>query len=233
MAWIALGSAALVLLLALLNAFAQARVEDVRKALVWTACGLGAVLLLVLLWSGRGAQALWSLMLFGPAVMQAWRSWRRTRGFSGPAPTGPGQETRVETATLAMVLHHESGRMTGTVRRGRFAGADLADLALDPLLELLRDCAAQDAESVPLLEAWLDRAHPDWRDRAQESPPPPADSRMTRAEALEILGLQEGAEEEEIQAAYRRLMRNAHPDHGGSAWMASRLNAARDVLLRT
>ena len=33
------------------------------------------------------------------------------------------------------------------------------------------------------------------------------------------------------QLAHRRLMRTAHPDQGGSAWLASGLNAARDLLL--
>lgn len=232
MVWIALGSLILVLLLAVLNAFAHARVEQIRKALTWTAGGLGVVLLVVLLWSGRGFQALWSLALFGPALLQAWRSWRAARGFSRPAQTVPGQETRVETATLAMVLHHESGRMTGTVRRGRFAGTDLADLGLAQLLDLLRDCAAEDAESVPLLEAWLDRMHPEWRESPGDAPPATGDGRMTRTEALQILGLEDGADEEAIQAAYRHLMRAAHPDQGGSAWVAARLNAARDFLLR-
>jgi curved DNA-binding protein CbpA len=54
---------------------------------------------------------------------------------------------------------------------------------------------------------------------------------MTRAEALEVLGLAEGAYEAAIRAAHRRLMRAAHPDQGGSDWLASRLNEARDVLL--
>lgn len=54
---------------------------------------------------------------------------------------------------------------------------------------------------------------------------------MTREEALAILGLQPGATEEEIRAAHRRLMRAAHPDSGGSDWLASRINQARDRLL--
>jgi curved DNA-binding protein CbpA len=54
---------------------------------------------------------------------------------------------------------------------------------------------------------------------------------MTRAEALEVLGLAEGVNEEAIRAAHRRLMRGAHPDQGGSAWLAARINAARDLLL--
>ncbi len=54
---------------------------------------------------------------------------------------------------------------------------------------------------------------------------------MTREEAYEILGLRPGASEAEIRAAHRHMMRAAHPDSGGSEWLASRLNQARDVLL--
>lgn len=54
---------------------------------------------------------------------------------------------------------------------------------------------------------------------------------MSRAEALAVLGLAAGATAEEIRAAHRRLMRAAHPDAGGSDWIAARLNLARDVLL--
>jgi DnaJ homolog subfamily C member 19 len=55
--------------------------------------------------------------------------------------------------------------------------------------------------------------------------------KMTREEAYQILGLRPGATEAEIRAAHRRLMRAAHPDGGGSEWMATRLNQARDLLL--
>ena len=55
---------------------------------------------------------------------------------------------------------------------------------------------------------------------------------MGRAEALEVLGLPAAAGRADIQAAYLRLMRTAHPDQGGSDWLAARINQARDVLLR-
>lgn len=58
-----------------------------------------------------------------------------------------------------------------------------------------------------------------------------AASGLSRKEALEVLGLKEGASREDILAAHRRLMAKAHPDAGGTDWMAARLNAARDTLL--
>jgi hypothetical protein len=67
---------------------------------------------------------------------------------------------------------------------------------------------------------------------AGASPPPRRQSSaMGRAEAYEVLGLKSGASEEQIHAAHRRLMRMAHPDTGGSDWLASRINQARDVLM--
>jgi hypothetical protein len=227
MTWLALGALALLVLMVVLRGFATASVATVKKAVAWIAGGLGLVLVAALLFSGRGFQAIWSLAFFAPLLMQAWRSWRTARTFSRGGQASPGQESRVETATLAMVLHHDSGRMTGTVKRGGFAGADLADLDLPMLRALLADCASEDPESVPLLEAWLDRSHPDWREDAPQA----AEGPLTRAEALAILGLADGASEAEIRAAHRRLMRTAHPDHGGSAWLAARLNAARDLLV--
>ncbi|MBR0651114.1 DnaJ domain-containing protein [Roseomonas terrae] len=226
MTWVALGGIVLVAVMLGLRAFANARVGTVKAALAWIAGGLGVVLFAALLFSGRGLQAIWAIALLAPLLMRSWHAWRSARTFSRGGQASPGQETRVETATLAMVLHHDSGRMTGTVTAGVFAGADLAALALADLRALLADCERQDPESVPLLEAWLDRAHPEWRDAAQ-----PSEGAMDRAEALAVLGLAEGATEAEIRAAYRRLMRAAHPDQGGSAWLAARLNAARDLLL--
>ena len=50
--------------------------------------------------------------------------------------------------------------------------------------------------------------------------------------ALAVLGLQADASPDQVRTAYLRLMRVAHPDRGGSDWLAARLNEARDTLLR-
>ncbi len=55
---------------------------------------------------------------------------------------------------------------------------------------------------------------------------------MSRAEAFKVLGLQEGASDEEIRAAHRRLIIQTHPDKGGTSYLAAKINEAKDVLLR-
>ena len=73
-----------------------------------------------------------------------------------------------------------------------------------------------------------------WRESRPPGPgprPPRSGGAMSRAEALDVLGLKPGASQDDIHAAHRRLMRMAHPDTGGSDWLASRINQARDVLL--
>jgi curved DNA-binding protein CbpA len=61
---------------------------------------------------------------------------------------------------------------------------------------------------------------------------PAPGGKMTLAEARSILGVDAEATDEEVKAAYTRLMRLAHPDKGGTSGLASQLNAARDRLLR-
>ena len=64
------------------------------------------------------------------------------------------------------------------------------------------------------------------------TPAPASSGRMNVEEARNILGVAAGATTEEIQAAYTRLMRTAHPDAGGTTGLAAQLNAARDRLLK-
>jgi DnaJ domain len=73
-----------------------------------------------------------------------------------------------------------------------------------------------------------------WPGGRPELQPPPRErptSTMSRAEALKVLGLQEGAREDDIRAAHRRLITQNHPDKGGTNYLASKVNEAKDVLL--
>lgn len=58
---------------------------------------------------------------------------------------------------------------------------------------------------------------------------PPAT--MAVEEARRLLDLPADADRAAIQTAHRRLIARVHPDAGGSAELARRVNAARDTLL--
>ena len=66
---------------------------------------------------------------------------------------------------------------------------------------------------------------------AGNAPPPRREGRMSRQEAAEMLGVETDADRDRIMAAHRRLIQRLHPDRGGTDYLASRLNEARDVLL--
>lgn len=153
------------------------------------------------------------------------------KGAAGPSAGGA---TDVETRFLRMSLNHDTGAMDGVVLEGASKGRRLSELALDDLLDLLTVCRAQDAQSATVLEAYLDRVHGDeWRDgshrggagRGGET------SRMSPAEAREILDVEADASREEIIEAHRRLMQKNHPDRGGSTYLAAKINQAKEILI--
>lgn len=145
-----------------------------------------------------------------------------------------GQNSRVATSIIAMQLDHDTGRMEGDVLAGPFKGRKLSSLTLPEAQALHAQCAAAQDQSRALFEAWIERTHPEWRnqwDSGAGRSAPAASPKMTRAEALAILGLKEGATPDEVRAAHRRLMKTAHPDLGGSDYLAAKINEAKEFLL--
>ncbi|KAK1403427.1 Mitochondrial import inner membrane translocase subunit TIM14-1 [Heracleum sosnowskyi] len=55
---------------------------------------------------------------------------------------------------------------------------------------------------------------------------------MTRREAALILGVRESTPVEKVKEAHRRVMVANHPDAGGSHYLASKINEAKDMMLR-
>ncbi|WP_018699119.1 DnaJ domain-containing protein [Amorphus coralli] len=197
----------------------------------------GVVLLLIA--AGLGVRGLWplagplgffSLSLLGLGSMPG--LGRGARGASRSA----GQASEVTTDWLHLKLDHDSGAIAGEVRAGRLAGRSLDSLSEAELSELLNEVAA-DPDSVVLVEAYLDRRSPGWREDVHEDAGArqggaAATGPLSEEEAYEVLGLQPGASEGEIRAAHRRLMKGLHPDRGGSTFLASKINEAKERLLR-
>ena len=126
-----------------------------------------------------------------------------------------------------------SKAQVGTIKQFGIWVVAIGGLLLSVLLLFTRGLAGLTPLLLlgPLLWSWVGQAR-------RGVPPPgsgpgrrPVSGRMTRDEAYQVLGLKPGASEADIRAAYHRLMRAAHPDAGGSDWLAARINQARDALL--
>ncbi len=145
----------------------------------------------------------------------------------------PGQKSRVATSVLAMELDHDTGGMEGEVLSGPLRGRTLSALSDAELLSLHRLCDGSTGQSRMLLESWLDRFKPNWRQDWEQASGAkrPEGGRMSRDEAYAVLALKPGATTNEVRAAHRRLMKDYHPDHGGSGYIAAKINQAKDVLL--
>jgi hypothetical protein len=70
------------------------------------------------------------------------------------------------------------------------------------------------------------------RAAAKDEPGSASGVEMSERDAREMLGVDQQAGPDEIEAAYRRLIRRVHPDLGGAAGLAAQLNAARARLQR-
>src|SRR3954454_3635200 len=167
---------------------------------------------------------------FGPG------SFSNTGGIFGcDAELSSGHASRVRSQFLEMSLDHDSGELSGQIVDGPNAGRSLGEFDLPQLIAMI---PAFDAESVALLESYLDRRFPAWRQNAQGDTAggqrrAAASGKMTDEEAYQILGLQPGAGRDDISRAHRALMKKLHPDQGGSTYLAARVNEAKDILLRT
>lgn len=147
------------------------------------------------------------------ALWWGWRVWNRL-------PPDKAKKTLIAAGLFALVAGGIVLLLTG-----RLAGLFAVLAGLSPWI----------GRAMRLHQLWtaLRRMGGSGEARADSPPPagPPPDSAMTRAQAYEVLGLKPGASADEIREAHRRLMRTAHPDAGGSTWIAARLNQARDLLL--
>lgn len=134
-------------------------------------------------------------------------------------------------ALLVLVMAGRAGRPVKIRREWRFlstAGGIAALIAAALLVIREQWIAAAVLFAIGLSLAGTARVNP----RRARPEPTPAREPMSLQEARSILGVGPNASEAEIQAAYTRLMRLAHPDKGGTSGLAAQLNAARDRLLR-
>jgi hypothetical protein len=232
MTYVLLGSFALLVSLAAYQYLRRLDRRTMFRGLRWLVGGAGMLIAALLLFARRIDIA----VFVGAAAFSILRT-----GRLGPfsLESGPGEAnniSKVRSRFFAMELDHDTGTVLGRVLAGQFAGRDLMDLGEYDTRALIIEIEA-DPDSISLLESWLDANRAGWREYFAQTdtgdgnaadPGTPADS---FEEAYEVLGLKPGATDDQIRAAHRDLMKAVHPDHGGSSYLASKINQARDRLL--
>jgi hypothetical protein len=237
-AWFVLGVGLLIAVLLAGRAMINANPATLAKVLRYGGATLFGVIAAFFAVTGR-------LALAGPfgilaTICLGAGSGSSFPGFPGRSRRGPspGQGSEISTRCLRMSLDHDTGNMNGTVLEGPYKGADLATLNFSQLIEVYVYLSAEDSEGATLLATYLERDRPaDWgtwqqtNGGAQDGPPTTSEGTMSPDEALRILGLGEGATVADIKAAHKRLMKKMHPDQGGSTYLASKINRAKEILL--
>ena len=157
-------------------------------------------------------------------------------GFTGSKQKSKGQTSHVQTERLEMELDHDTGYMDGKCLEGKFAGRTLSSLSDREAIELYASFEADGFKEAALMEAYLNWRIPNWQEKTGGTKERAgrggfSKSRMSVEEARAVLEVGPDASDEEIRQAHRRLMMKLHPDHGGSNYLAARINEAKDVLL--
>ncbi len=233
-----IGLILLILLLSAIKQFARMDAAAVARAVRTGAGVLGMIFAVLLLL--RGQIAIAAVFAGMAASFAGWRmfgqGWMPFRMPGGGAGPSRGRVTTARSAMLEMRLDHDSGAMTGAVLTGSFAGRSLDTLSRPELLSLGEELRRDDPDGVALLETYLDRRFAGWREadegQGQRGRTAGSSGAMSRREAYETLGLEEGAGPEEIIGAHRALMKKLHPDRGGPTGLAARVNQAKDVLMQ-
>lgn len=232
-----IAGALLIAIFALMRWFTRTAPEKVAAQLRTAAVVGVIVILLVLAATGR---LNWLFALIGSAISAAIPLVRRLVPMLRFTPmlqqvagrfrsSGPeGLRTRL----LHGVADPGTGKLVVNIIDGPFKGYRLDQLSEAQLLQLHEQCKRLDPQGCALVEAHLDQVHAHWRESGPNSSRRPAGTdSMSQDEAREVLGLDPDASREDIIAAHRRLIQKLHPDRGGTSYLASRINKAKDVLL--
>lgn len=132
------------------------------------------------------------------------------------------------TPYIELKVFLKTGEFNGKVLQGEFANRDLSSLSDDEFEKLESQLKDTDRRAYYLLQAVRQRSQNKTEDFRKDS----GLSSPSIEEARLILGLPDSFTAKDVNLAYKRLMQKLHPDRGGNDYLASRINLARDILLK-
>ncbi len=238
MPYFILGLGLLAGLIFLAHWYSRTNSASVIKTLKTIAIVTGLFIALFLIFTGRIFLVLAALPFLIPFFLRSRALLQRLKAAAGVTP---GNTSQVVTRFLRMTLVHDNGAMDGEVLSGTHEGSRLSELTLVDIEQLYRVYLVEENKSADLLSAYAERRFgADWQcgegaSQGEESGRGEtgfSNTTMDRKNALEVLGLDKTATEDEIREAHKNLMQKLHPDHGGNNYLATQINRAKDVLLK-
>jgi len=156
-------------------------------------------------------------------------------GFANAAGS-PGA-SRLVTNTIELQLDQLSGSVDGLVLQGEYSGRSLESLNTKELKSLYLFCSERDSDALRLLITYIQRQRrSEWQQAnpgGQQHPGQAPTSPMSVEEAQQVLGISGEITRKTVSSAHRSLIGQFHPDKGGSDYLATKINMAREVLLNS
>jgi len=108
---------------------------------------------------------------------------------------------------------------------GKFKDKNLTQLTKNQVEELLSELKTYDIRGFNILNLLINQSF-------KNSQSSSSSGSMTEEEALSILGLEKGADDEEIRKSYYNLMKKFHPDKDGNNYLSNLITEAKNKLLK-
>jgi hypothetical protein len=193
----------------------------------WLVLGVASYLVLTgrMHWLGAGLAAL--VPILRSVVLWGFRAAPLVR-LLGRFKSTPSQ---FRTSSLVVTINFANGQITGEITTGDLAGKQLSELSTDEIKALAQQLKETDKESYVLLQAYLMRSGSVDEQTANHFKSDGYRD-ISKAEAYEVLGISADSSKEEVIKAHKRLMQKLHPDRGGSDYLAAKINAAKDLLIK-
>jgi hypothetical protein len=174
-------------------------------------------------WIGAVAAAALGLLKIGASsivrALPLFHFLRKNHVFGDPVFRTPYIELQID-------LKH--GSFKGRILQGEFAERELSSLNDDEFNKLEAQLKQHDRRAFYLVQVFRKKTHAkteEYQSDGNLSNPSVNEARM-------MLGLPEKFTAKDVNLAYKRLMQKLHPDRGGNDYLASRINLARDILLK-